>query len=118
MRKRWKTVVTAAAVAVIALSVVAAAYGVTRATGTANGRGACAALMSNPQAVKDMQALRIEHQKDMQAWWDTYGSAPNSAAAQAALVAAEGRVTIEAEEHAGANTADADEGVVCTSGGG
>ena len=32
-----------------------------------------------------MQALRVEHQKDMQAWIAQYGSDPTSAEAQAAL---------------------------------
>jgi len=46
---------------------------------------ACRALMSNPAAWKDMQALRAQHLKDMQAWRKQYGSDPSSAAAQAAL---------------------------------
>jgi hypothetical protein len=87
LRKRWKTIVIAVMVAAIGLSVVAAAYGATKTTRAGKGRGACGTLMKNPQAVKDMQALRAEHQKEMQAWWDKYGSDPNSAEAQAALKA-------------------------------
>ena len=85
MRKSWKTIVLAVMVAAIGLSLVAAAYGATKTTKNAKKRGGCAALMSNPQAVKDMQALRAEHQKEMQAWWDKYGADPTNAEAQAAL---------------------------------
>jgi hypothetical protein len=49
------------------------------------GVGACRTLSSDPAAVKDMQALRAEHQKEMQAWWQKYGSDPSSTAAQQAL---------------------------------
>lgn len=49
------------------------------------GGGACRSLMSDPAAVKDMQALRAEHRADMQAWWQKYGSDASSAAAQDAL---------------------------------
>jgi hypothetical protein len=47
--------------------------------------GVCGALMRDPAALKDMQALRAEHQADMKAWRARYGSAPNSPAARAAL---------------------------------
>jgi hypothetical protein len=47
--------------------------------------GACGSLMSNPDAFKAMLALRQEHLKDMQAWWQRYGSDPSSAAAKDAL---------------------------------
>ena len=87
MRNRWKTIVIAVTVAAIGLSLVAVAYGATKTTRAGKSRGACATLMTNPQAVKDMQALRAEHQKEMRAWWDKYGSDPNSAAAQAAMQA-------------------------------
>jgi hypothetical protein len=87
LRNRWKTIVIAVTVAAIGLSLVAVAYGATKTTRAGKSRGACATLMTNPQAVKDMQALRAEHQKDMQAWWDKYGSDPNSAEAQAAMKA-------------------------------
>ena len=67
---------------------VAVAYGATRTTrGEPPASGACGALMSNPKAVKAMQALRAEHQKEMQAWIDKYGADPTSAEAQAALKA-------------------------------
>ena len=87
MRRHWKTIAVVAAVAVIGLSVVAVAYGATRSTTTrrAAGNAACGTLMGNPKAVRAMQALRTEHQADMQAWYEQYGSDPQSAEAQAAL---------------------------------
>jgi hypothetical protein len=88
VRGRWKRVALVVAVVAVALSVVAVAYGTTRtsrATGSAARKGACGALMSNPKALKAMQALRAEHQKDMQAWNAQYGSDPTSSEAQAAL---------------------------------
>ena len=88
MRGRWKRIALVAAVVAVGLSVVAVAYGVTKtspATGRAARKGACGALMSIPKALKAMQALRAEHQKDLQAWNAQYGSDPTSAEAQAAL---------------------------------
>ena len=88
MRKQWKTIVIVAVVAALGLSVVAAAYGATRSGNTKRARsfaGACQQLFKNPQAVEDMQALRAEHQQEMQAWWSKYGSDPTSAEAVAAL---------------------------------
>jgi hypothetical protein len=89
VRKHWKTLAIAAVVAVLGLSVVAAAYGATKGSGstkrTRTLAGACAQLFKNPQAVQDMQALRAEHQKEMQQWWATYGNGPTGADAQAAL---------------------------------
>jgi hypothetical protein len=91
VRKHWKTLAIAAVVAVLGLSVVAAAYGATKGSGstkrTRTLAGACAQLFKNPQAVQDMQALRAEHQKEMQEWSTTYGNDPTSADAQAALKA-------------------------------
>ena len=90
MRKHWKTILIAAVVAVVGLSVVAAAYGATKSGSGKRARsfaGACTQLLKNPQAVKDMQALRAEHQKEMQDWSTKYGSDPTSADAQAALKA-------------------------------
>jgi hypothetical protein len=49
------------------------------------GGGTCRALMSDPDALKAMQALRGEHRQEMQAWWQKYGGDPSSAAAQKAL---------------------------------
>jgi len=49
------------------------------------GGGACRTLMSDPDALEAMQALRSEHRQEMQAWWQKYGSDPSSAAAQKAL---------------------------------
>ena len=88
MRRRWKTIAVLTAVALVALTVVAVAYGATRAGGaTQRGTrsGACGALMSNPRALKAMQELRLEHQRDMLAWNAQYGSDPTSAEAQAAV---------------------------------
>jgi hypothetical protein len=77
----------AAVVAAVALSVVAVAYGATR-TETerrAAGNGACGVLMSDPEALDAVQALRAEHRKERQAWYEQYGSDPSAAEAQAAL---------------------------------
>ena len=68
-----------AVVAAVALSVVAVAYGATR-TQTerrAAGNGACGVLMDDPEALDAMQALRAEHQKERQAWYERYGSDPS-----------------------------------------
>ena len=85
MKRHWRTIALVTAVVVIALSVVAVAYGATRTTRRAAGNTACGALMSNPKAVKAMQSLRAEHRQEMQAWIDKYGADPSSAEAQAAL---------------------------------
>jgi len=90
MKRHWRTIAVVAAVVVIALSVVAVAYGATRATRRAAGSAACGALMSNPKAVKEMQSLRAEHRQEMQAWIDKYDADPSSAEAQAALKALRG----------------------------
>jgi hypothetical protein len=87
MKRHWRTIGIVTAVVVIALSVVAVAYGATRTTRRAAGNAACGALMSNPKAVKAMQGLRAEHRQEMQAWIDQYGADPSSAEAQAALKA-------------------------------
>jgi hypothetical protein len=47
--------------------------------------GVCGALMRDPGALKDMQALRGEHLADMKAWRAQYGADPTSPAARAAL---------------------------------
>ena len=85
MRKHWKMIVIAAAVAVVGLSVVAVASGAAKVKNPFRGRAACGQLMSNPEAVKAMRALRDEHRQEMQAWYGTYGDDPTSDAAQAAL---------------------------------
>jgi hypothetical protein len=76
-----------ATIVAIMLSVVAVAYGATRTTTTrrAAGNAACGALMSNPKALEAMRELRAEHQKEMQAWYQQYGSDRSSAEARAAL---------------------------------
>jgi hypothetical protein len=88
VRKHWKMLVIAAVVAALGLSVVAVAYGATKSGNNKRARtfaGACAQLFNDPQAVADMQALRVEHQGEMQDWWTKYGSNPADAEAQAAL---------------------------------
>ena len=87
MRRYWKTFTMVAAVAAIALSIVAVAYGATRSQSTSGDDrgGACGALTGDPEALTAMQDLRADHQKGMQAWFDLYGSDPSSAEAQAAL---------------------------------
>jgi hypothetical protein len=77
------------------LVVLAAMFGVSRATaattmhrsaaGTASTGAGCNRLMSDTAAVKAMQPLHEEHVKDMQAWQDRYGADPTSAVAKAAL---------------------------------
>ena len=87
MKRHWKTIAVVAAVAAVALSVVAVAYGATR-TSTprpAAGNGACGTLTGDPKGLEAMQALRTEHRAEMQAWYDQYGSDPSSSEAEAAL---------------------------------
>jgi hypothetical protein len=87
LKRHWKTTLLVGVVAAMTLSVVAVAYGATTKQNVRRAvrGGECGALMSNPQALKDMQALRTEHQEDMRAWADQYGSEPSGAEAQAAL---------------------------------
>jgi hypothetical protein len=87
VRKHWKLIVIAAAVAVLGLSVVAVASGAAKVKNPFRGRAACGQLMNNPKAVAAMQALRVEHRQEMQAWYDKYGADPASAEAKAALKA-------------------------------
>jgi hypothetical protein len=90
LRKHWKTIVMAVVVTVLGLSVVAAAYGATKSGSTKRSRtfaGACTQLLKNPQAAQEMQALRAEHQQEMQDWWAKYSADPASAEARAALKA-------------------------------
>ena len=46
---------------------------------------AAGALLDDPAAAADLQALRSEHQADMQAWFDKNGADTTTSAAQAAL---------------------------------
>ncbi len=86
------TVMIGLTVLVVALVAASAAWAATQRhngarAGTAP-RGAtsfCSALAKDPQAWKDMQALRVQHLADMKAWRAQYGQDPNNAAAQAAL---------------------------------
>lgn len=87
MRRHWKRLGMVVAIAAVALSIVAVAYGATqsqRRTGAA-GAAACSSLMGNPEAVEAMQGLRAEHLKDVQAWREQYESTSRSAEARAAL---------------------------------
>lgn len=85
MKKNWKMIVIVAVVAMVGLSVVAVASGAAKVKNPFRGRAACGQLMSNPQAVAAMQALRDEHRQEMQAWYDKYSVDPTSAEAKAAL---------------------------------
>jgi hypothetical protein len=85
MRRHWKVIVVLAAIGALGLSVVGVAWGSGTARSHTRLAGACRTLMTNPQAVKEMRALRADHQKDMQAWFAQFGSDPKSAAAKTAL---------------------------------
>ena len=87
MKKNWKMIVIVAVVAVIGLSAVAVASGAAKVKNPFRGRAACGQLMKNPEAVAEMQALRVEHRAEMQAWYETFKSDPTSAKAKAALKA-------------------------------
>ena len=84
MKTNWKMIVIVAVVAVVGLSVVAIASGAAKVKNPFRGRAACGQLMSNPEAVKAMQALRDEHRGEMQAWYGKHAD-PTSAEAKAAL---------------------------------
>jgi hypothetical protein len=85
VKKHWKMIVIAAAVAVVGLSVVAVASGAAKVKNPFRGRAACSQLIGNPKAVAAMQALRVEHRQEMQAWYEKYGADPTATDAQAAL---------------------------------
>jgi hypothetical protein len=87
VKKHWRTLAIAAAAAVIGLSVAAVASGAAPVKDPFRGRAAWSQLMGNPRAVAETQALRAQHRKDMQAWYDKYAADPKSAEAQAALQA-------------------------------
>jgi len=81
--------ITGAAV-VLVLSVASVAFAATQDRSTTapvpQARGAVAgALQDDPAAAADLQALRSEHQTDMQAWFDKYGADTTTSAAQTAL---------------------------------
>ena len=86
---RGKALLISGAALVLALSVASVAFAATKspsAAPTAQARGAaCSALLDDPAAASELQALRTEHQADMQAWYDTYGTERSSSAAQTAL---------------------------------
>ncbi len=85
--KLWMLVAGVAAVAGLLLFTTGAGAATRKAVPRlwGGGGGACRSLMGDPAAIKDMQALRAEHLKDMQAWSQKYGSDPTSSAAQQAL---------------------------------
>ena len=84
--RQWKKLVMVLAVALVGLSVVAVAYAQTNQRDTKQTRGACrAALTEDPAALKAMQELREEHQKEMLAWRDKYGADPSTAEAREAF---------------------------------
>ncbi len=85
--KVWMLVVGVTAVAGLLLFTTGAGAATRKAVPRlwGGGGGACRSLMGDPAAIKDMQALRAEHLKDMQAWSQKYGSDPTSSAAQQAL---------------------------------
>ena len=85
MKRHWKTLAVVAVVAAVALSVVAVAMGTTDPQPSAPASAGCAVLTSDPQAAKAMQDLRVEHQRDMQAWYERYDADSSSAEAQSAL---------------------------------
>ena len=88
---RSKALLIAGATVVLALSLASVAFAATKAPSAApaaQARGAaCSALLDNPAAASELQALRTEHQADMQAWYAKYGTDRSTAAAQTALTA-------------------------------
>ena len=86
---RGKALLITGAALVLALSVASVAFAATKsssATPAAQARGAaCGALLDDPAAASELQALRTEHQADMQAWYDKYGTDRSTTAAQTAL---------------------------------
>lgn len=81
-----KKLVIVLAVVLLGLSVAAGAYAQTTKRDGTRTRGACrGALTRDPAALKAMQELRDEHQKQMQAWRDKYGADPASPEARDAF---------------------------------
>jgi len=76
VKTNWKMIVIVAVVAVVGLSVVAIAPGAAKVKNPFRGQAACGQLMSNPKAVKAMQALRDEHRGEMQAWYGKHATRP------------------------------------------
>jgi hypothetical protein len=81
--------ITGAAI-VLVLSVASVAFAATQnGSSTAKAsqaRGAaCGALLDDPAAASELQALRTEHRADMQAWFHKYGADTSTSAAKAAL---------------------------------
>ncbi len=85
MKGHWKTLLVAAGVAVMALSVVAVASGATAAPSTQAPAGACTALTDDPQALEEREALRGGFEKARAAWRDKYGADVRTDEARAAL---------------------------------
>jgi hypothetical protein len=87
---RSKVLWTTVSAVVLALSVASVALAATKDDSSASPapqtRGAaCGALLDDPAAADELQALCTEHRADMQAWFDAYGADRTSADAQAAL---------------------------------
>ena len=81
--------ITGAAI-VLVLSVASVAFAATQNGSTTapapQARGAaCGALLDDPAAAAELQALRTEHRADMQAWFDKYGADRSTSEAQDAL---------------------------------
>ncbi len=82
---RSKVLWTTVSAVVLALSVASVALAATKDDSSASPapqtRGAaCGALLDDPAAADELQALCTEHRADMQAWFDAYGAARTSAA--------------------------------------
>ena len=87
MRGHWKTIALAAAVAVVALSAVGAAYGDSgaKAPPSAAQAGACAALADDSKAFVAVQSRRAQHRQEMRDWCEEFGPDRGSTEAQSAL---------------------------------
>lgn len=82
----WITVASIILALGVATAALAAVQDDSSASTAPQTRGAaCGALLDDPAAVEELQALRTEHRADMQAWFDKYGADRDSAEAQAAL---------------------------------
>jgi hypothetical protein len=83
MRRKWKLLVVAASVAVLALAVVGGAVAATNDESPASSCDGCGALADNPQALAEKEALREAKQKAWQAWFAKYDTGAERSSAQA-----------------------------------
>lgn len=82
----WITVAAVVLVLSVASVALATVQDDSSATPAPQTRGAaCGALLDDPAAADELQALRTEHRADMQAWFDKYGADTSTSPAQAAL---------------------------------